>query len=75
MTGVVTHVEHNTTISSANEQTETAGLAISLCDATTFDVERTTITTGMRVTVTYRMVGERRPVAEAVRTVGVGALR
>lgn len=68
VTGVVKHVDASIGISVANDQTEPSGLGISLRDSTKFDIDPATIAPGMTVTVTYRVVGERHPIAEAVRT-------
>jgi hypothetical protein len=66
ITGTVTEWHGDKLIRVANEQTVPRGIEITLRD-TVCDGDPAEITPGVRVTVWYRSVGERRPIADKVR--------
>jgi hypothetical protein len=66
MTGTVTEWHGDTLIRVANEQTGPRGVEIALRE-TVYDGDPTDIAPGVRVTVWYRSVGERRFIADKVR--------
>jgi len=57
-------------ISVANQTTDPMGVQIALRKSTAFEGDPALIKPGIRVTVWYRSVGERRPLADRVRLVG-----
>lgn len=76
VSGVVTSVQPREWIAVANESTDPAGFQIVVRGDTQYEgLERERpfegITRGIRVTVWYRTVGERRPVATKVRVLPV----
>ena len=66
ITGTVTEWQVGELISVANEQTDREGVRIALRE-TIYERDPGAIKPGVRVTVWYRSVGERRPVADKVR--------
>ena len=66
VTGIVADWHAGHFISVVNDQTNPGGMRLVLRD-TVYDGDRTAIARGVRVTVWYRSVGERRPVAAKVR--------
>jgi hypothetical protein len=66
VTGIVTEWRAGESIAVANEQTDPKGFRIGLRN-TLYEGDTNTIKSGVRVTVWYRNVGERRPVADRVR--------
>jgi hypothetical protein len=66
LTGVVTEWRPGELIAVANDQTGPRGVSVVLRDAS-YHGDPAAIWPGVRVTVHYRSVGERRPVADRVR--------
>jgi hypothetical protein len=66
LTGTVVGSQAGQWISVANEQTDAGGVRIVLPDRA-YDGNRGSIKTGARVAVSYRLVGERYPVAVKLR--------
>jgi len=66
VTGTVAHLQSGESISVVNEQTDPAGVPIALRRGTIYE-NREALRVGARVTVEFRSVGERRPVADRVR--------
>ena len=67
VTGTVTEFQAGRLIAITNEQSGPKGFGISLRETTDYEGEPGAIRRGVRVTVSYRSVGERRPVADEVR--------
>jgi hypothetical protein len=79
VSGTVIDFEPGEWISVSNDTTDPAGVQIALRDTTVFEArDRGTaaspedIQSGVRVTVWYRGVGERRPVADRIRVLAAG---
>lgn len=66
ISGAVTAWLPGVAIAIANEQTDPGGFPISLRNHTVYQGVIDTIKSGDRVTIWYRLVGERRPVADKV---------
>lgn len=66
ITGTVTEWQAGRSMTVANDQTDPGGVRIALRD-TRYDGDPGAVRPGVRVTVSYRFVGERWPVAERVR--------
>lgn len=66
ITGTVVVAQVGRSISVVNEQTDPQGFGITLRD-TVYEGDRAAIKPGARVTVWYKSVGERHPVASKVR--------
>ena len=69
VTGTIGEYVAGEFLSVANETTDPMGVQIALRKTTAFDGDPARITPGIRVTVWYRSVAERRPVADRVRVV------
>lgn len=69
VTGTIGEYVAGEFLSVANETTDPMGVQIALRKTTAFDGDPALITPGLRVTVWYRSVTERRPVADRVRVV------
>lgn len=67
VTGTVAEMRAGQWMSVANEATDPLGFRITLGETTVYEGDRDAIKPGVRVTVRYRSVGERRPVADEVR--------
>jgi hypothetical protein len=67
MTGTVVEVEDREWMSVVNETTDPTGARVTLRETTAYEGNAAAIKPGARVTVWYRSVGERRPVADRVR--------
>jgi hypothetical protein len=67
VTGTVDGYVNGQWISVANETTDPAGFQIALRETTAWEGNPVLIKRGIRVTVWYRSVAERRPVADKVR--------
>lgn len=77
VTGTVTEFQRGEWITVTNETTDPAGMQIALRSPTVYEhrkqdapLNHETFKSGVRVTVWYRSVGERRPVADKVRVAG-----
>ena len=66
LTGTVSEIEAGEWLSVANETSDPMGTRIALRE-TVYERERAAIKPGVRVTVWFRTIGERRPVADKVR--------
>jgi hypothetical protein len=82
LTGTVTQFRPGHTISVMNASTDPCGVQIALRNTAFYDdrgndarLSLATIDTGARVTVWYRSVGERRPIADKVRVLADDATR
>jgi hypothetical protein len=64
LTGTVVNLEAGAWIAVANYSTEPGGVRIVIRDTTVYEGH---VAPGVRVTVWYRSVGERRPVADVIR--------
>jgi hypothetical protein len=73
ITGTVIEWQVAESITVANEQTDPAGVRIALRE-TVYERDPRAITPGIRVTVSYRSVGERRPVADRVSVISDATL-
>jgi hypothetical protein len=71
-TGTVGEYVAGERISVANETTDATGVQIALREMTAIDGDPALIKRGVRVTVWYRSVAERRPVADKVRVLAPG---
>jgi hypothetical protein len=67
VTGTVKEYVAGEWISVVNETTDPTGFTIALRETTAFDGDVALIKPGLRVTVSYRHVAERRPLADAIR--------
>jgi hypothetical protein len=74
-TGTVSEFEAGEWIAVANEQTDPKGFRITLRETTTYEGNPATLKTGVRVTVWWRSVGERRFVADKVRVLQAAMTR
>jgi hypothetical protein len=70
LTGTVGEHVAGEWISVANKTTDPRGVQIALRKTTAFESDPALFKPGIRVTVWYRSVGERRPLADRVRLVG-----
>src|SRR5688572_13475829 len=75
ITGTVTEFKAGESISVATESTDLGGVTIALRATTTYSGNPATIKPRSRVTVSYRYVGERRPIADSVRVLTTSATR
>jgi hypothetical protein len=71
ITGTVIEWQVAESISVANEQTDAGGVRLALRE-TVYEGDAGAIKPGVRVTIWYRSVGERRPVADKVRVLAAG---
>jgi hypothetical protein len=69
LTGTVAEYVTGEWISVGNETTDPMGVQIALRETTAFEGDPALIKSGIRVTVWYRIVAERRPLADRVRVV------
>jgi hypothetical protein len=69
-TGTVVEFASGQSISIASDQTGPSGMQFSLRETTSYSGVQGTIAIGSRVVVSYRGIGERRPVAAEVRLLG-----
>ena len=67
LTGTVGEYVPGKWISVANDTTDPMGVQIALRETTALETDPALITPGVHVTVWYRIVAERRPVAEKIR--------
>jgi hypothetical protein len=74
-TGTIGEVEAGHWIAVASERTDPNGFQIALRDTTIYEGDRASLKPGVRVTVWYRSVGERRFVADRVRVLPVATTR
>jgi hypothetical protein len=75
VTGTVTEFLANEWIAVRNESTDPTGVRIALRETTAYEGSPAAIELGVRVTVSYRYVGEARPVADKVRVLPDAATR
>ena len=75
VTGTVTKFEAGEWMSVANQRTDSIGFPIALRATTVYEGNPAVIKPGARVTVRYRSVGERHPVADEVRVLRDAAAR
>jgi hypothetical protein len=74
-TGTIVQFETGEWIAIANEQTDPKGFQIALRETTAYDGNTAALQTGVRVTVWWKSVGERRFVADRVRALPLAATR
>jgi hypothetical protein len=70
VTGTVVAYDAGTSISVTNDTTNPTGFPIALGEATAYEGDPAGLEPGVRVTVLYSSVAERRPVADIVRVLG-----
>jgi len=70
VTGTITAWRAGQSITVSNEYTDPAGIEMTLRSTTTYDGDKHRLNAGALVTVWYRSVGERRPIAERVLVLG-----
>ena len=75
ITGTVTEFKAGEWIAVASEQTDPGGFRITLREATSYEGNPADIEAGVRVTIWYRSVGERRLVSDKVRVLPLAARR
>jgi hypothetical protein len=75
ITGTVTELQATEWVSVPNEATDPVGFPIALRETTAYEGTPAAIKRGVRVTVSYRGVGERRPMADKVRVLPDAATR
>jgi hypothetical protein len=75
LTGVVVDYRPGESITVANEQTGARGISMVLRDTVFDGLTPAAVKPGLGVAARYRMVGERRPVADRVRVRGRSAMR
>jgi hypothetical protein len=75
VTGTIGEFEVGEWMSVANETTDPMGFQIALRETTAYEGSPAVIKPGVRVTVWYRSVAERRPVADKVRVLADAATR